>query len=162
MQPRHSLPSVSQFSRLLRGSQDAWTLDKKFTRLNIIDGGCDSGDPLIDYCLVHLKCQRLDALGESLHCLGELSILLEHLHEKGRLLRRDRGPFLTSAMQSLTMFRVGEGMGRVAIGLARLREQDEWSRIRRLQAEGEVEEDEWIDVERCKPEDINENPNPQQ
>jgi hypothetical protein len=27
-----------------------------------------------------------------------------------------------------------------------------------LQAEGEVEEDEWIDVERCKPEDIDENP----
>jgi hypothetical protein len=27
-----------------------------------------------------------------------------------------------------------------------------------LQAEGEIEEDEWIDVERCKAKDIDENP----
>src|SRR6201981_2807587 len=59
---------------------------------------------------------------------------------------------------ALTMFRVGEGMSGVAVGLAGLREQYEWSRICRLQAEGEVEEDERVDVERCKPQDIDENP----
>src|SRR4029077_15926273 len=83
----------------------------------------------------------------------------EHLHEEGCLLRLKRRPFLTCAVQSLTMFRVGEGMSGVAVGLAGLRQQYERSRIRRLQAEGEVEEDEWIDVERRKPEDVDENPN---
>jgi hypothetical protein len=57
------------------------------------------------------------------------------------------------------MFRIGEGMSGIAVGLAGLRQQYEWSRICCLQAEGEVKEDEWIDVERCKPEDIDENPN---
>ena len=57
------------------------------------------------------------------------------------------------------MFRIGEGMSGVAVGLAGLRQQYQWSRICRLQTEGEVEEDEWIDVKRRKPEDIRENPN---
>ena len=47
----------------------------------------------------------------------------------------------------------------VAVGLARLSQQYQWSRICHLQADGEVEEDEWIDVERGKPEDIDQNPN---
>ena len=47
----------------------------------------------------------------------------------------------------------------VAVGLARLSQQYQWSRICHLQADGEVEEDEWIDVECCKPEDIDQNPN---
>jgi hypothetical protein len=127
-----------------------------------IDAGqereCALGSLRIDHRLVHVKRQRFDALGENLHRFGELSILLKHLHEEGRLVRRKRRPFLARAVQSLTMFRIGERMSRVAVGLAGLRQQDEWSRICRLQAEGEVEEDEWIDVEFCKPEDIDENP----
>jgi len=108
---------------------------------------------------VHVKCQRFDALGESLHRFRELSILPKHLHEEGRLVRRKCRPFLARTVQSLTMFRIGEGMSRIAVGLAGLRQQYEWSRICRLQAEGEVEEDERIDVECCKPKDIDENPN---
>ena len=50
-------------------------------------------------------------------------------------------------------------MGCVAVGLAGLRQQYEWSCIRSLQAKGEVEEDERINVECCKPKDIDENPN---
>jgi hypothetical protein len=50
-------------------------------------------------------------------------------------------------------------MSGVSIGLACLREQYEWGRICRLQAKGKVEEDEWIDVECCKSEDIDQNPN---
>src|SRR5438105_10584475 len=122
-------------------------------------GKCASGSPRIDHRLVHLKRQRFEALGDSLHRLRELGILPEHLHEEGRLLRLKRRPFLTRAVQSLTMFRIGKRMSRVAVGLAGLRQQYEWSRVCRLQAEGEVEEDEWIDVECCKPEDIDENPN---
>jgi hypothetical protein len=107
---------------------------------------------------VHLNRQRFDALGENLHCFRELSILPKHLHEEGRLVRRKRRPFLARTVQSLTMFRIGQGMSRIAVGLAGLRQQYEWSRLCRLQAEGEVEEDERIDVERCKRKDIDENP----
>ncbi len=103
---------------------------------------------------MHLKRQRFDALGQSLHGLRELSILLEHLHKEARLLRRKRRPFLARAVQSLTMFCIGEGMSCVAVGLAGLRQQYEWSRICRLQAKGQVEEDERIDVERCEPDDL--------
>ena len=102
----------------------------------------------------HLKRQRFDAHGESLHRFRELSILPKHLHKEGRLVRRDRHPFLACGLQTLTMFRIGPGMSGVAVGLAGLSWQYQWSRICPLQANGEVEEDEWIDVERCKPEDI--------
>ena len=105
---------------------------------------------------MHLNRQRFDALGERLHCFRELSILPEHFYEEGSLIRGKRRSLLACAVQSLAMFRIGEGMSRVAVGLAGLRQQYEWSRICRLQAEGEVEEDEWIDVERRKPEDIDE------
>jgi hypothetical protein len=43
--------------------------------------------------------------------------------------------------------------------LAGLRQQYEWSRVCRLQAEGKVEEDERVDVECCQPEDIDDYPN---
>ena len=108
---------------------------------------------------MHLKRQRFDALRESLHRFRELSILPKHLHEERRLVHCKRRPFLARGVQSLTMFRIGASMSGVAVGLAGLRQQYEWSRICRLQAEGEVEEDEWIDVERCKPDDVEENPN---
>ena len=97
---------------------------------------------------MHVKRQRFDALGESLHRFCELSILPKHLREEGRLVRRKRRPFLACAVQSLAMFRIGKRMCCVAVSLAGLSQQYEWSRICRLQAEGEVEEDERIDVER--------------
>ena len=56
------------------------------------------------------------------------------------------------------MFRIGEGMSSIAVGLAGLRQQDEWSRICRFQAEGELRRMNGGDVERCQPEDIDENP----
>jgi hypothetical protein len=150
VQPRHSLPTVSQ----IFGS---------YGTLNSCLGAgqerkCALGSLRIDHRLVHVKCQRFDALSESLHRFGKLSVLSQHLHEEGRLLSRKRRPFLARAVQSLTMFRIGQGMSRIAVGLAGLRQQYEWSRICRLQAEGEVEEDERIDVECCKPKDIDENP----
>ena len=49
-------------------------------------------------------------------------------------------------------------MSGVTVGLAGLREQYEWSRVCCLQAEGEVEENERVDVERRKPENIDEYP----
>ena len=55
---------------------------------------------------VHLKPRRFGAHGKSLHRLRELSILPKHLH-RGRLVRRDRHPFLACGMQTLTMFCIG-------------------------------------------------------
>jgi hypothetical protein len=81
-----------------------------------------SGSRQIDHRLVHVNRQRFYALGESLHRFCELSILPKHLHEEGRLVCRKRRPFLARAVQSLTMFRIGEGMCCVAVGLAGLRQ----------------------------------------
>ena len=78
----------------------------------------------------------------SLHRSRELSIPPKHLHEEGRLVRRDRHPFLACGMQTLTMFRIGAGMSGVAVGLAGLSQQYQWSRIGHLQAERQVKEDE--------------------
>src|SRR2546430_4217417 len=108
---------------------------------DVKDLKCASGSPRISHPLVHLKLQLFEALGDSLHSLRELGILPEHLHEEGRLLRLKRRPFLTRAVQSLTMFRIGKRMSRVAVGLAGLRPQYLWRRVCRLQAEGEGVED---------------------
>ena len=81
-----------------------------------------------------LKRQRLDTLRESLHCFRELSVPLEHLHEKRRLLRCCRLPFLARVVQSLTMFRIGDGMSGVTVSLSRLRQQYEGSGVCSLNA----------------------------
>ena len=81
-----------------------------------------------------LKRQRLDTLRESLHCFRELSVPLEHLHEKRRLLRCCRLPFLARVVQSLTMFRIGDGMSGVTVSLSRLRQQYEGSGVCSLKA----------------------------
>jgi hypothetical protein len=80
-----------------------------------------SGSTRIDHGVVDLKRQHLDTLGESLQGFHELSVLLEHLHEKRRLLRRCRLPFLARVVQSLTMFRIGDGMSGITISLSGLR-----------------------------------------
>ena len=79
---------------------------------------------------MYFKRQRFDALGERLHCFCKLSVLPDHLDKEGRLLCRKRGPFLARAVQSLTMFRIGDGMSYIAVGLPGLCQQYEWSRPR--------------------------------
>ena len=118
-----------------------------------------SASPLIDHGRVDLTCERLDALGEGLHCFRELSVLLDHLHEKRRLLRCKRLPFLARTVQILTMFRIGEGMSGVAVSLSGLRQQYKWSGVCGLKAKGEVQENERVDVECRKPDDVDEYPN---
>jgi hypothetical protein len=107
------LPTVSQISASTERWAGASTLGKS--------GKCASGSPRIDNRLVHLDRQRFDALGERLHCFRELSILPEHFYEEGSLIRGKRRSLLACAVQSLAMFRIGEGMSRVAVGLAGLR-----------------------------------------
>ena len=97
-----------------------------------------SGSPRIAHGLVHFKRQRFDALGKRPHCLRKLSVLPDHLDKEGRLLYGKRCSFLARAVQSLTMFRIGDSMSYVAVGLPGLRQQYEWGRICGLQAKSEV------------------------
>ena len=106
--------------------------------IKIIERKCHSGSPRIAHGLVHFKRQGFDALCERLHCFRKLSVLPDHLDKKGCLLCRKRRPFLARGVQSLTMFRIGDGMSYVAVGLPGLRQQYERSRICGLQAEGEI------------------------
>jgi len=80
--------------------------------------------------------------------------LLEQLHDKHHLFRGERKPFLAHPMEFLPMFRVGEGVGFVAVGLTGLRQQDERRGISRLRAEREIEQDERVDIEARVAEDI--------
>src|SRR5450432_157563 len=57
------------------------------------------------------------------------------------------------------MFRVGLGVRLVPISLARLCQQNEGSGVGSLQAEREVKENEWINVEMRDAEDVQNNPN---
>jgi hypothetical protein len=91
------------------------------------EGKCASGSPRIDNRLVHLNRQHFDAPGERLHCFRELSILPEHFYEEGSLIRGKRRSLRACAVQSLAMFCIGEGMSRVAVGLAGLRQQNAFS-----------------------------------
>src|SRR5262249_6896304 len=109
--------------------------------------------------IVHFTRQRFDALGQRLYRFRELSVLLKHFYKKPRLLCRKRRPFLARLVQGFTMFRIGESMGCIAVGLPGLREQDEGSRIGGLQAESEVQENERVYVECCEPDYINQDPN---
>ena len=84
--------------------------------------------------------QRLDALGQ--RC-----VLLKHVDEEARLLLHLRLTLLVDLMQFLAVLGVGDAVRLVAVGLARLGEQDQRRRIGRLSRECEIEEDERIDVE---------------
>src|ERR1700733_8063276 len=107
---------------------------------------------------MHLKCQRRDTLRQILDGFRKLRVLLEHFQQQRGLLRGKCLLVLAQTMQVLAMFRIGDGVRLVAVGLTRLRQQNERRSIRRLQAEREVEQDERIDIKRCEPDDINKNP----
>src|SRR4029077_19448936 len=61
-------------------------------------------------------------------------------------------------MQVFAMFGVGDGMGLVAVRLARLGQQDQGCCISRLGAEGQVQQDEWVGVPDKRPENVEEDP----
>ena len=63
------------------------------------------------------------------------------------VLRRLLLPLTVRRRQLLAVASVGIGVGLVAVGLTRLREQDQRGRVGRLGTEGQVQEDEGIEVE---------------
>ena len=107
---------------------------------------------------MHLTRQGFNPATQFLNALGQNQILLQQCQHLGALLEGGALLLRTRGGKGLAVLDVGLGEGLVAVGLPGLRQQDEWSRVCRLQAEGEVEEDERVDVERCKSKDIDENP----
>jgi hypothetical protein len=60
--------------------------------------------------------------------------------------------------QRLSVRRVGVGVGLVAVSLPRLRQQDQRRGVSRLQAEGQVQENEWVRIEVRDPDQIDHHP----
>ncbi len=78
--------------------------------------------------------QLLNAPGEPRHLLGQVGVLPEQVDVRPR--------------QLFTVPRISLGVGLVAVGLTGLSEQDQRRRVRGLEAEREVEQDERIGVVR--------------
>ena len=87
---------------------------------------------------MHLVGQLLDTLTQLPRELGELRVLLQQLQQPYGLFRGELLALAARPGKLLAMQRVGFGVGLVAVGLARLREQDQRRRIRGLQAESQV------------------------
>ena len=97
--------------------------------------------------LVDLLCERLDTFAHRFHRNGELGVLVHQLDEPGALFGSELCPFLAGPRQVFPMLGIGVGVGFVAIRLTRLGQQDQGCGVGGLQAEREIEQDEWIDVE---------------
>jgi hypothetical protein len=103
---------------------------------------------------VDLVDELLDALAQLLGDLSELRVLLQKLDDLGRLFRRQLLSLGARLRERLAVRGVGVGVRLVAIGLPGLGEQDQRCCIRRLQAEGEVEKNERLEVELGETDDI--------
>jgi hypothetical protein len=86
-------------------------------------------------------------LEQGFHTLGKRRVLLHHLDQHAGLLAHLRLPLLTDLVELLAMLGVGEARHLVAVGLTGLRQQDQGRGIGGLGREGEVEQNERIDVE---------------
>ena len=108
-----------------------------------------------------LACHRVDpfdqgsdGLGEfgvlleqSFHAFGQRRVLLHHFDQHAGLLAHLRLPLLADLVEFLAMLGVGEARHLVPVGLTGLRQQDQGRGIGGLGREGEVEQNERIDVE---------------
>lgn len=98
--------------------------------------------------LVHLRRERLDPLTQLLGEPGQLGVLLEQLQQLCGLLQGERLALVARRRQGLPVVSVRVRVRLVPVRLARLREQDEGRGIGRLEAKGEVQQNEGIEVER--------------
>src|SRR2546422_4952029 len=105
-------------------------------------GGLDPHD-----LAVNLVGQCLDGLAELLREPREPRVLLEELEYLRALLRCQLLSLDACLAERLPVLRVRVGVRLVAIRLPGLGEQDQRGGVGRLQAEGEVQENERIDVE---------------
>src|SRR6266852_6029592 len=111
-----------------------------------------------DQAAVDIVGELLDPLAQLLREARELRVLAEQLEDLRRLLLRQFLSLEARLRERLAVLRVGIDECLVSIGLPRLGEQDERRRVGGLQAEGEVQEDEGIDVEAREPRGVGGDP----
>ena len=86
-------------------------------------------------------------LEQGFHALGQRGVLLQHFDQHAGLLARLRLALLTDLVEFFAMLGVGEARHLVAVGLTGLRQQNQRRGIGGLGREGEIEQNERIDVE---------------
>ncbi len=120
----------------------------------------------------HLFRHGFDSLDERPHRLRQFGVLLqkrphafrqrrvlaEHVDQQRGLPLRFALPLLVEKLQFLAVLRVGDRIHLVAVGLPRLREQDERGCVGRLCRKGEIEQDERINVEIRPADRVHEDP----
>jgi hypothetical protein len=100
---------------------------------------------------VDLARQRVDLL-------GELCVLVDQLLDQGDSLLRLLLPLHAVLRDVLAMLGVRVGVCLVAIGLPRLGKQDQRRGVGGLQAEGQVEQDERVEIEADETDGVGEDP----
>ncbi len=91
--------------------------------------------------------EGLDALGEGFGNFGEFGILADELEKLLGLAGSELLPLFAGAGEFFAVLGICIGMGLVAICLASLGKKDQRGGIGGLEAEGEVEQDEGVNVE---------------
>ena len=107
---------------------------------------------------VHLEGQHLNALTQLLRNFGQLGVLLKQLHEFFRVLLSKCQTLITRHGKGFPMLRIGLGVSFVPVRLSRLRKQNKWRCIGRLETEGQIEQNERVDVELGEAESVYANP----
>ena len=111
-----------------------------------------------DHMAVDLGGQLLDTSGQLLRDLREPGILIEQLLQLHCLLCREFLSLDARTREILAVSCVGVGVCLVAIRLTSLRQQDQGSGIGGLEAEGEIEQNEGVEVELGEAYDVEANP----
>src|SRR5262245_14372163 len=96
--------------------------------------------------LVHFRRQGLNPLTQFLNALGQHQILFQQRQYLGTLLEGEALLLRACGSEGLAVLDVGFGVDLIAVGLPRLRQQDERRRIGRLRAEGQVQQNKRIQV----------------
>ncbi len=108
--------------------------------------------------LVHLGGEVGDFLAEFLGQLRQLCILMHELDELGGLTGRECQLFGILPGQLFAMLGVGLRVDLVAVRLAGLRQENQWRGIGGLKTEGEIQENEGVEIEVAKSGNIKTDP----
>ena len=88
----------------------------------------------------------------------ELCVALEHFEQQRSLFGRHNLTFLAGLCEVFTVLGIGIGVHLIAVSLAGLRQQDQRCGVSGLKAECEVEQDEWVFIEFCPTNNVDQNP----
>ncbi len=96
---------------------------------------------------MHLLSEALNAFAQRFHRESQFGVLIHEFDELRRLCGRKRGALFAGPCEVFAVLCIGVGMGFVAIRLPCLGQQNQRCGVGGLQAEREIEKDEWIDIE---------------